>query len=157
MADVVERHVTRLRVISAAILSSVAVYGAVVHLAPRSASPPLSQGEHFLWIFAAISILNLVSIMPVYRAMLAAPRRMFAAGREVETLLAAHFNAHVVALARLEAVAIFGVALFFLTGRTDWFWIFAGVAAIGMAILWPQRVKVDALIGEAATAPPAGS
>jgi hypothetical protein len=156
MGDAVERHVSRLRLVSGAILSSVALYGAIVYLVPRPAAPPLSQGEHFLWIFAAISILNLVSIMPTYRAMLAAPRRVFAAGREVETLLVAHFNAHVVALARMEAVAIFGLVLFFLTGRTDWFWIFAGVAVVGMVVLWPQRAKVDALIGEAAAAPPTG-
>ncbi|MGE5236284.1 MAG: hypothetical protein ACM3O7_08060 [Acidobacteriota bacterium] len=150
MTDAVGQHINRLRVVDAAMLASVAVYGAVVHLSLRPSSPPLSQGEHFLWIFAAISVLNLVSIMPVYRAMLSGPRRVFAAGRQVEVLLSAHFSAHVVALARLEAVALFGLALFFLTGRVDWFWIFAGIAAVGLIFLWPQHAKVDALIGEAA-------
>jgi hypothetical protein len=43
--------------------------------------------------------------------------------------------------------------LFFLTGRQDWFWIFTGVAAVGMVMLWPRRSKVSALVevpGEAA-------
>jgi len=74
------------------------------------------------------------------------PRRVYAVGQQPERLLAAHFSAHIVAFARLEAVAILGLVLHFLTGRQDWFWIFTGVAAFGMVLLWPKRGKVEALL-----------
>jgi len=99
-----------------------------------------------MWGFAFLAAVNLVTVMPMYRAMLAGPRRVYAVGQQSERLLAAHFLAHVVAFARLEAVAILGLVLDFLTGRQDWFWIFTGVAAVGMLLLWPKRHKVETLL-----------
>ncbi|MBP1619616.1 MAG: hypothetical protein H6Q02_383, partial [Acidobacteria bacterium] len=62
-----------------------------------------------------------------------------------------HLSAHIVAFARLEAIAVLGLVLYFLTQRADWFWAFAVVAAAGMAVLWPTRPKVEALLGGAET------
>jgi len=151
MAELVDQHLVRLRVICGALLASVAVYGLVAVLVPPPASPPLAQGVHFLWIFAALSIINLVTLMPVYRAMLAGPRRVHAVSGQPAPLLAAHLSAHIVAFARLEAIAVLGLVLYFLTQRADWFWAFAVVAAAGMAVLWPTRPKVEALLGGAET------
>jgi hypothetical protein len=149
MAELVQQHLVRLRVICGAMLASVAVYGVITVLLPLPSAPPLVQGQHFLWIFAALSVANLVTLMPAYRAMLAGPRRVHAVSRQPGPLLAAHQMAHVVAIARLEAIAVLGLALFFLSHRADWFWAFALVAVAGMVVLWPVRSKVEALIGEA--------
>jgi len=142
----VERHTQRLRVVCAAMVASLAVYGAVVLALPVPAQPALPQSETLLWGFAFLAAVNLATIMPVYRVMLDAPRRAFAVGRQPERLLAAHFTAHTVAFARLEATAILGLVLFFLSGRADWFVVFTAVAALGMAVLWPRRAKVAALV-----------
>jgi hypothetical protein len=155
MAELVQQHLVRLRVICGAMLASVAVYWMITALIPLPSAPPLAQGQHFLWIFAALSVVNLVTLMPVYRAMLAGPRRVHAVSRQPGPLLAAHQMAHVVAFARLEAVAVLGLALFFLTHRADWFWPFAGVTVAGMAVLWPSRAKIEALIVPGETGAPA--
>ena len=155
MAGLVDQHLVRLRVICGAMLASVAVYGLVTVFVPLTGATPLAQGGHFLWIFAALSVVNLVTLMPVYRAMLAGPRRVHAVSRQAAPLLAAHQAAHVVAFARLEAVAVLGLALYFLTHRADWFWAFAAVAVAGMALLWPVRPKVEALIGPTEAVGPA--
>lgn len=147
MQDVVAGHLNRLRAICAAMLASLPAGAGAVAALDAPVRPALTQGVHFLWIFAAVSVLNLVTVMPVYRAMLAAPRRVFAVGRQVGPLLRAHATAHLVAFARLEAVAGLGLALYALTGRLDWLAVFAGVAATGMLVLWPVRGKVQALLG----------
>ncbi len=157
MQEIVERHTRRLQILCAALLGSLAVYGAVVMAVPLQTPPALPQGEALLWGFAFLAGVNLVTIMPVYRAMLSGPRRVYAVGQQPERLLAAHSSAHMVAFARLEGVSILGLVLDFLTGRQDWFWIFTAIAAVGMALLWPRRDKIAALLavpGEAALAVP---
>jgi len=146
MEQTVERHTQRLRIVCAAMLATLAVYGAVVFALPIPVRPALPQGEALLWGFAFLAAVNLVTIMPVYRVMLAAPRRVYAVGQQPERLLAAHFTAHVVAFARLEAVAVLGLVLFFLSGHRNWFVIFTVVAALGMLVLWPRRAKTAALL-----------
>lgn len=146
MLETVTRHTRRLQIICAALLASLAGYAGVVTAVPLTVPPALPQGEPLLWGFAFLAAVNLVTIMPVYRAMLAGPRRVYTVGQQPERLLAAHFSAHIVAFARLEAVAVLGLVLHFLTGRQDWFWIFTGVAAVGMVLLWPKRNKVGALL-----------
>lgn len=146
MQETVRRHTRRLQIVCAALLASLAIYAGLVVGVPLAVQPAFPQGEPLLWGLAFLAAVNLVTIMPVYRAMLAGPRRVYTVGRQPERLLAAHFSAHLVAFARLEAVAILGLVLYFLTGREDWFWIFTGVAAVGMLLLWPKREKVEALL-----------
>ena len=145
MEQMVKRHTQRLQVVCGGMLASLAVYGAVVFALPVPLRPAMPQAETLLWGFAFLAAVNLVTIMPVYRAMLAAPRRVYAVGQQSERLLAAHFAAHFVAFARIEAVAILGLVLFLLSGRADWFTVFTGAAAGGMIVLWPRRAKVAAL------------
>ncbi len=159
MEQTVERHTLRLRIVCGAMVASLGVYAAIVLALPLQIRPALTQSESLLWGFAFLAAVNLATVMPVYRMMMAAPRRVFAVGRQPDRLLAAHLTAHVVAYARLEAVAILGLALFFLSGRRDWFAIFTGVAALAMLVVWPRRAKAYALlavpgaVGSAATAP----
>ncbi len=146
MTNLVASHLGRLRVICAAMLASLPIYAAVVLALAPAERPALTQGGHFLWIFAAVTVLNLVTVMPVYRAMLAGARRVFAVSGQPEPLLRAHATAHLVAFARLESVAVLGLVLYFLSARVDWFGVFVAVAAVGMLVLWPTRSKVAALL-----------
>ena len=148
MEQTVERHTKRLQVVCGAMLASLAVYGGVVLALPMPVRPALPQAETLLWGFAFLAAVNLATIMPVYRVMLAAPRRVYLVGKQPHRLLAAHFAAHVVAFARIEAVGVLGLALFFLSGHPDWSMIFTGVAAGAMVVLWPRRAKVAELLEE---------
>ena len=159
MLNAAVRHFKRLQLVCSGILASLAVFTLIVAALPWPVEPALPQGEPLLWGFAFLAAANLVTMMPVYRVMLAGPRRVFSVGQQPERLLAAHFAAHLTAFARLEAVSLLGLALYFLTGRRDWFAIFTIVAALGMLVLWPKRAKVAALLeapgqpAAAATAP----
>jgi len=152
MTAALAKHTTRLALVCAAMFAAVPIYGAVVQLVPPPDPAPIAQGSTLLWLFAVLAAFNLVTLTPGYRAMLAGPLRIFAVGRELRPLLTAHLTATIVVYARLEAVAVLGVLLYFLTGRRDWFWGFAGVALIGMLALWPSaaRVKEHLALGPAA-------
>ncbi len=145
MNTLVDQHLVRLWTVCGSFIASTAIYGAIVFVMPPPQSVVPAQGEHLPWIFALVAAVNIVTLMPVYRAMMARPRRVFAVGQELAPLLSAHLTSHMVAYARLDAVAVLGLALFFITGRGDWFWIFNGIAAVGMLLLWPLREKVEAL------------
>jgi len=147
MDGVSETHTNRLRIVCAAIAASTLIYGGLVMFLPVSDSPRIAQAGPLLLVFAVVSLLNLVTLTPVLRAMLAGPLRVYAVSHEPEPLLAAHFTAHIVLFARLEAVAILGLALFFLTGRADWFWAFALVAVAGMLVMWPTRRRIAETLG----------
>lgn len=146
MNELVAAHTRTLHVVCGAFVVSTVVYGMLVLMVPPPEAPVVMQTHPLLWVFAALTLLNLITIMPVYRAMLAQPRQVFAVSRDPLPLLAAHRFAHIVAYARLEAVAVLGLVLFFITGRGDWFWVFNGVALVGMLVLWPLREKAEALL-----------
>ncbi len=150
MNERAEHHLLRLRLVCAAFLASLVAYGALVTFLPAPDPPPLPQSAGLAWGLLALAVLNLVTVMPVYRAMLSGPRRVYTHSRDVAPLLQAHFVAHVVAYARLEAVPILGLLLFFTAARHDWFWIFTTAAAVGMLMLWPTREKVASLLGDSA-------
>jgi hypothetical protein len=152
MNGVVGQHTARLRLLCGGFLLSTLVYGAVVFVTPPPETPPLARGDGLMWAFVVIAVTNLVTLMPVYRAMLAGPRRAYAESQQVELMLAAHTTAHVVACARVEVLGVLGLVVFFLTGRGDWFWILNGVSAVGLVLLWPLREKVEALLGPTAVA-----
>lgn len=156
MDDPVVQHVRRLRILALACAASLAVYTGLVIALPDRKAPAVPQAGTLFWGFAFVAVVNLATVLPSYRAMMAAARRVFAVGQQAERLLAAHLSAYLVALARVEAVAVLGLLLFFLTGRRDWFWAFAAVAALGTAMLWPNRSNVAALVvlpGEAPRTP----
>ncbi|MFH1177259.1 MAG: hypothetical protein V1750_07615 [Acidobacteriota bacterium] len=152
MNGIVEQHTSRLRLLCGAFLLSTLIYGVVVFITPPPETPPLARGDLLMWAVVVLALVNLATLMPVYRAMLAGPRRAYAEGQQVEPLLAAHTTAHVVACARLEVLGVLGLVVFFLTGRGDWFWILNGVAAVGLVLLWPLREKVETLLGATAVA-----
>ena len=155
MPNAAVRHFRRLQLVCSGILASLVAYALIVAVVPWPSEPALPQGEPLLWGFAFLAAVNLVTIMPVYRVMLAGPRRVFAVGQQPERLLAAHFVAHLTAFARLDAVSLLGLVLYLLTGRGDWFAIFTGVAALGMVVLWPRRTKVAALLAAPGSPPEA--
>jgi hypothetical protein len=145
MENLLALHMLRLRVACGGMLAGLLPCVAVVLLVPpRSGQWP--QAEALLWGFAFLAALNFVTVMPVYRAMLAGPRRVYGVGHQPGPLLTAHFAAHLVAYGRIEAVALLGLALNFVTGRADWCWAFLALSAAGMALLWPRAAKVEALL-----------
>lgn len=151
MEELVKTHTRTLHFLCGAFVVSTIVYGFVVLMVPPPESPVVMQTHPLLWVFMALTLLNLLTIMPVYRVMLAKPRQVYAVSHDSLPLLNAHRAAHIVAFARLEVVAIFGLLLFFITGRGDWFWYFNGVALVGMLVLWPLQEKVEALLQTAQT------
>jgi hypothetical protein len=146
MDELVTTHTRGLHIIALAFFSSTVLYGLLVLLVPPPETPVIMQAHPLLWVFGGLTLFNLLTIMPVYRAMLAKPRKVYAVSGEPKPLLAAHRMAHLVAFARLELVALFGLVLFFITGRGDWFWYFNGLGLVGMLVLWPLREKVEALL-----------
>jgi hypothetical protein len=128
-------------------IGSVGVYAIIVLACAGTVRPLLPQAETLLWGLAFVAAVNLLTIMPTYRAMMERPRNAYVRDGRPESLLRAHLIAHSIALARIEAIAIFGFVLFFLTGRRDWFFIFASVAAAGLLLLWPSRSKLIGLVG----------
>ncbi|HUK12137.1 MAG TPA: hypothetical protein VLW17_02455 [Thermoanaerobaculaceae bacterium] len=151
MDELVAKHLRRLRLAFLAFVALLAGLAALAFLLPPTIAPALPQAQTLLWGFAFLAAANLATVMPTYRAMMAGPRRVHAVGRQPERLLASHLSVHLLALARVDAVAVLGLALLFLTGRRDWFWAFVAAAAAGACLLWPRRWKVVALL--AAPAP----
>jgi len=147
MTGSLQQHATRLSFLCAGFIVSILVYAAVLHLVPLPRTAPFAQANHLLWVLVVITALNLVTLTPVQRAMLAGPLRVYAVSQDLEALLRAHLVSHVVLYARIEAIVVFGLALYFLTGRSDWFWAFAAVAAAGMVLLWPTPQRVRSTLG----------
>ena len=147
MAGTLAHHTARLRWLATAAVGAVVACCVVVALLPPPGAPAFAQATTLLWAFAVAGALNLLTLTPVQRAMLAGPRRVFAVSGDERPLLAAHLVATTVALARVEAVAILGLLLFVLSGRRSWFWWFAAAALVGMAALWPSRERVRAALG----------
>jgi hypothetical protein len=147
VTTLLQQHVTRLMVLCASFIAGVLVYAALIYLIPRPSVIPVAQASHLLWALVLVAVLNLVTLTPISRAMLAGPLRVYAVSQDQQPLLRAHLVAQVVLFARLEATALFGLVLWFLTGRADWFWAFAAIALAGMVVLWPSSDRVKAALG----------
>ncbi len=147
MTGPLQQHGIRLSLISASFIAAIVIYAALIYLVPRPISTPLAQASHMLWLLAVVALLNLVTLTPGYRAMLAGPLRVYTVSQDLAPLLRAHLAAHVVLLARLEATAIFGLVLYFLTGLSHWFWALAATTAAGMLLLWPSQARIKAALG----------
>ena len=150
MSESVHDHTTRLRIAWTSVMLAAVAAGAVASLVELPEDPPLSQGDHLLWVFVMLGVVNLVTIMPAYRAMLQGPRRVFAVSGEPGPLLRAHTVAHVVATLRVALLAVFGAVLLFLAAHRDWFWIFDAITVVGLMLLWPRKRKVADLVRPAA-------
>ncbi len=150
MSESVHDHTIRLRIYWTTVLLAAVAAGGAASLVDLPEEPPLAQGDHLLWVFVALGVVNLVTIMPAYRAMLAGPRRVFAVSGEPGPLLHAHGVAHVVATLRVALLAVFGAVLLGLAAHRDWFWIFDAVTVVGLLLLWPRQGKAADLVRPAA-------
>ena len=135
MTDPLRQHGTRLMLVCGAFLATTVLYAVVVYLVPTPPPSPLAQANQLLWVLGVATMLNLVTLTPVQRAMLAVPLRVYAVSREQAPLLRAHLVAQILLFARLEAIAVFGLVLYLLTGRADWFCAFTAIAVTGMVLL----------------------
>jgi hypothetical protein len=147
LSQVLAQHSTRIAVVATAMLAALGAYAGVVYLVPATPAVAGAQGATLLAVLALAAALNLLTLRPVYRAMLAGPLRVYAAGRALPPLLGAHLTAVLVMLARVEAVGLLGLVLYLVTGRRDWFWAFAGAAAAVMLLAWPTAARTRDHLG----------
>ncbi len=147
MHEAVERHVLRLRIVATAYLLTLGALSAIVVVVQPPTPPPLPQSAQLAWALLALAVVNLATLLPVHRAMLAGPQRVFRHSGQLEPLLRANLVAHLVAFSRIEAVSVLGLVVFFLSGRAEWFWIFTAPAVVGLLVLWPTAERVEELLG----------
>jgi hypothetical protein len=152
MNEAAARHVAHLRRVFALAFAGIVLVAAVVVASDPPETLRVEQGRSLLWAFVALAVLNLITVMPVHRAMLAGPRRVFAVNGNAEDLLRSHRLAHAVAMARVAGVSLLGLIVYLMTGEREWFWMFGAVAAVGMCGLWPLKRQIEALL--AGGAPP---
>lgn len=145
--DAYEPRLRTLRILWGAFVASLALYAAVAALVAERPNGSPDAYAALMWILAFVSALNLLTIMPVSRALVGLAKRR---GAAPGSLLAAHQIAFVVALARVEAVALFGLVLVLVSGRQDWFSLFLGVAALGLMLLFPRRRDLEGLASQPA-------
>jgi len=130
----------QLRVLWAAFFASVAVCVAVgLVVAPPAGKAP-DRHTPLMWVLALAAAVNLLTVVPVTRLVVDRAR---AGGPQAR--LAAHRTAFVVAAARVEAVAVLGLVVVLVSGRRDWFALFAGAAVLGMLMLLPRHADLEPL------------
>lgn len=110
-------------------------------------APPLAQSDTLVGILLVLAVMNLLTIVPVRRAMMDSPRRVFALSADPEPLLRAHLLAQGVALIRAVALAVMGVVAWYVSADTRWFWVLEMAAVVGLLLVWPRRHRIRALLG----------
>lgn len=135
-----EAPLRTLRILWWAFLASMGVYLAVAMTAAPPADVARDHHTPLMWILVLVAAVNLLTVTPVTRLMVGRAR---AAGGGPEAVLAAHRVAFVIALARVEAVAVLGLVLVLVSGRRDWFALFVGAATLGMLVLFPRRDDLE--------------
>ncbi len=143
----------RLWLLWAGMLASTGVYALIVIVMGAPAEAPAGDGEVLAWVLGTLSAVNLATVAPLLRVMLDRAQRGAADGR-VEHVLPGHLAAMVVAWARVELVALCGLALYFAAARTDYFWAFMAVSAVGLLLLRPTAPPVGNVASADGGAPP---
>ncbi|HPS78276.1 MAG TPA: hypothetical protein PLS53_08980 [Thermoanaerobaculaceae bacterium] len=141
----IDQHLRMQRILWAAFVLSLVVYAGLVLGLPAPAETADDRHAPLLWALGLVAAINLLTVMPVLKLMLA---RLGAVtpGTEMKTALRAHQVAFVVALARVEVVGVLGLVLFVVSSRLDWFGLFLGAAGLGMLILYPRRGQIENLL-----------
>jgi hypothetical protein len=145
----IDQHLRTLRILWVAFLVSLGTYAALAFALPAPAEAPADRHAPLLWALGLVAAIDLLTVMPVFKLMLARATRD-GASAAVEPVLRIHQAAFVVALAQVEAVGVLGLVLVFVSSRRDWFWLFLGAATLGMLILVPRRAQIEALLGRPA-------
>lgn len=112
---------------------------------PRT--PPLTQSDAVLGILLILAAINLLTILPVRRAMIESERRVFALSGDALPLLRAHLLAQGVALVRALGLAAMGLVAWYFSGETGWFWVFGLAAVLALLLVFPRRRSIRALLG----------
>ncbi len=147
MTSLLRRHMRRLYWMHGGAMLVVAAAACLAWLAPPIGPPPLAQAEAVLGVLVTLAALNLLTVLPARRAMVAPARRVFAVSAEVAPLLKAHLAAQATALVRGVALTAAGLAAMFLARRQDWFWILESSALLALIVLWPRQRSVASLLG----------
>lgn len=147
MTTPLHRHMRQLYWMHVAALCLVVAAALVAWLAPPTGPPPLAQADAVLAVLVTLATLNLLTIQPVRRAMIASSRRVFAVSADTAPLFKAHLAAQATALGRGVALAAAALAALFVTGRPGWFWILESSALLALLVLWPRLRAVAGFLG----------
>ncbi len=141
------RHMRRLTWMHLGAAFLVGLSALPTQLGRPAGAPPLAQWDALVGILLILAAINLLTILPVRRAMMDSPRRVFALSADAEPLLRAHLLAQGVALVRAVALAVMGVAAWCVSADTRWFWVLEMAAVLGLLLVWPCRQRIRALLG----------
>ena len=123
------------QVIGAQFILSLGIYAFVIDQIQRTRAPfagfvPGAPRDLLRWIFLALALAGLWLARVMQRSILANP---------ATPLVGRLSSAAIVALALCEAIAIYGVVLFLLSGRVSDYYLFAALALVGFGIYFPRR------------------
>lgn len=139
------RHLRRLRVVAVLFLASQPALATVAYLLPRhrlAQLPPLAVTALML----AWSLWLTLTADRVARSRLLAAKEAFAEHGEEDRLLAAHLRVLLLVLARLEGVALAGLATaVWGAGLHTALWFFVATTLMGL-MAWPTEGKVHLLL-----------
>jgi hypothetical protein len=138
MSTLLEQHMARLKLIWLAILASILFHAGIPLAVPVPGEAAGIGIPGLAWILGALAAVNLATIAPLRRIMIERARQRAAREGRPETLLAAHQAASITAWARVELVAMLGLAVLLTSGRADIFWAFLVTAAAAMLALYPK-------------------
>jgi hypothetical protein len=150
-----------IRAIFAALLGSLVVYAALVHVlgdaVRRPATVAPAGAATLRWVLHAIGGLTFVGALAA-RGRALGPDALIAAGRQVGPGAALdRLQTRTVALlALMESVAIYGLVLFFLTGRLADFYPLWALGLVGLLLLAPRAEPWEAIGRAVSPAVPRG-
>lgn len=146
----IDQHLRTKRILWVAFIASLAVYATMAFALPAPAEAPTDRHAPLLWALGLVAAVNLLTVMPVHRLILARASRDGSGTAGLEPVLRINQVAFIVALAQVEVVGVLGLVLFLVSSRLDWFGVFLGGAALGMLILVPRRTQIEGLLGRPA-------
>src|SRR5712692_9753978 len=133
------------RIIAIAMVSSLVIYAMLVELIKQQFAPfrgfvQVPWWEMLRWIFLALALADAGLIRVLRRALLAPQAAGLGPGRQLQT-------ASTVTFALCEAVGLFGLVLFLVSGSSADFYLFLALALGLFAFHFPRRARWEEWAG----------
>lgn len=147
-----DRFVRVVHLIAGAIAASVLIYVVIAWLIAPTLGPTGMEPQTtrlIAVIFGVLSIGHLIAARTFFSSRL----RSAATLPLPEQRLESYRIGFIIAFALREAIAIYGLALSFLSGDVIWVVVFGAVSLMSMLLDWPRRSDIERL---ASTVPPIG-
>ncbi len=134
------------RIIAIAMVSSLVIYAMLVELIKQQFAPfrgfvQVPWWEMLRWIFLALALADAGLIRVLRRALLAPQAAGLGPGRQLQT-------ASTVTFALCEAVGLFGLVLFLVSGSSADFYLFLALALGLFAFHFPRRARCEEWAGQ---------